>query len=241
MGLTENQLKQIRALRMKKSRKEQGLFLVEGPKLVEEALNSSATVEEVYALQGFLPEGIKHQEITPKQLQRISNLSSPNGCFALVKYPSEVSLQFTSKLTLALDRINDPGNLGTILRIADWFGVKEVVCSPDSVDYSSPKVVQSSMGAVFRVSVSYDNLINVAEQFKSATGGQVLTADMQGVSIHSYNPAKPMLLAMGSESHGVHPELRALSDQALHIPGEGKAESLNVGVSTGIICSALLR
>lgn len=241
MGLTENQVKQIRALRMKKGRKEQGIFPVEGPKLVEEALNSSAEVLGVYALPGFLPRGIRQQEITAKQLQRISNLSTPNGCFALVKTPSFSVPAYTGQLTLALDRINDPGNLGTILRIADWFGIKEVICSVDSVDFTSPKVVQSSMGAVFRVAVHYVNIEEEVKRFKAEKKGDVLTADMQGTPIYDYQPAKPMLLIMGSESHGVLPGLKALSDVPLHIPGEGRAESLNVAVSTGIICSALLR
>jgi len=198
VGISKNQIKQIRALQTNKGREVYQQFVVEGPKLVEEALASRVDIEAVYALEGAL--------------------------------------------TLALDRINDPGNLGTLLRIADWFGMKQLICSPDSVSYLNPKVVQASMGAVFRIPVFYQPLREVCTQFQTEQKGTVYMAHMKGESMYESKVELPAMLVLGSESHGVEQELLDNNSfKPIHIPGNGQAESLNVAVSAGILSAQLLK
>lgn len=243
MSLSKNEIKDLRFLQSKRGREDQGLYLVEGPKLIEEAVKSGAKIQTIYSTdESFNLKG-DFKLISNKELSQVSLLKTPNKAIAtvLMNQPDFTKFQ-DKKLTLVLDRINDPGNLGTILRIADWFGISQIICSPGSVEHTNPKVVQASMGAVFRVKVYQMEIKEAVEEFKSQfPDGNVLVADMAGESIHESSYADHAMLIMGSESHGIDPSVLDLGVKRIHIPGYGRAESLNVGVATGIICSTILK
>ncbi len=171
-------------------------------------------------------------------MERISGLVNPPGILALVHFPETLKVETDSdeKFVLALDEIKDPGNLGTILRTADWFGIRTVIASENSVDIYNPKVIQASMGAVFRIHYQTTDLCKQLNTLKSQ-GFKILGADMKGESIYSFQfPAKAVLV-MGSESHGISADVHQLLDTRLTIPSFGKTESLNVGVAAAIILS----
>lgn len=218
-----------------------GRFLAEGDKLVREAMCSRAAIREIYALPDWdgLDEaqsaGFDIELIDQKQLDQICELRNPNQAVALIDTPSiaeEIGL--TEGWHIYLDRIRDPGNLGTILRIADWYGLKEILCSPESVEAYNQKVVQASMGAVFRVnvrSISEDNLINLARD----SGLLLYATVMDGESIHSQKAEPKGILLLGNEAQGLSSTLLQAASQRISIPGRGAAESLNVAVATGIL------
>ena len=243
MSITKNEIKDLRFLHSKRGRDDQGLFMIEGPKLIEEAIRSKAPIKCIYSVDEWSNWKGGFKLLSSKELRQVSTLKTPNKAIATVEYKPKVFSQFSNhKLVLALDRINDPGNLGTILRIADWFGINQIICSPESVEYSNSKVVQASMGAIFRVDVFQmdltDSISKFKEQFPNAA---VLAADMAGDSIHELDLPENSMLIMGSESHGIDPNLLKSITKRVHIPGDGKAESLNVGVATGIICSSIMK
>lgn len=242
MGISRNEIKRIRFLQTNKGRAEYHQFLVEGPKLVDEALASKADIDVIYAVEGTLPQRIKHEVVSHKELSQISGLKTPNASIAVVNYKAPKWNGIQGDLTLVLDRINDPGNLGTLLRIADWYGMKQLICSPDSVSHLNAKVVQSSMGAIFRVPVFYRSIMEVCSEFREQQNGEVFLAHLNGQSMFEIDVQKPALLVMGSESHGVDKDLLNHSGfKRIHIPGNGSAESLNVAVSAGILSAQLMK
>jgi TrmH family RNA methyltransferase len=237
--LSNNQMKLVKSLHQKKYRDEHGLFLVEGVKLVNEAIHAEAKLEMiVYACE---PEELPFQlpensyKVSPKDLGRISALKNPNRVLAVCHKSTDISEE-PSNWQLALDQISDPGNLGTIIRICDWMGINQIVCDRDSVDLYNPKVVQASMGSIFRVKVLYKDL---AEYLENSSFDSILEADMSGTSVNDFEFPEKGILVMGSEAHGLRPEVSALCTGKVSIPQFGGGESLNVAVSAGILLSHL--
>lgn len=244
--LTQAQIKLIRSLSDKKARKENALFIVEGVKGVSELLNSSLELRALYCVKEWEKEvPLKHQKrtqvITDELLNRISHLTHPNKVLALVDIPNNGKLnpEVINENTLLLDGINDPGNLGTIIRLAHWFGIKKIICSKNTVDVYNPKVIQATMGSFAYVNVFYEEL----EEFISGLKMPVYCADMQGENIFETKIKHPFALIMGSESHGVSKELAAKC-KALTIPSFEKTnkppDSLNVAIAASIILSQVI-
>ena len=236
--LSRNQIKYITDLSQKSVRYAERKFVVEGEKLVAELISSRFTIEGIYAIPGWeSPYGGEIIPVSEKELGRISHLKTPNKVLAVVRMPEENGqLKMDSGLTLFLDRINDPGNLGTIIRMADWFGVNQIICTENSVDVFNNKVIQSSMGSVFRVPVHYVDGMEFLTQFASDFPEiPVLAADMAGETLGEFSFPENAVLVMGSESHGIDSRYRPVIQRWVNIPRFGQAESLNVGVATGII------
>jgi RNA methyltransferase, TrmH family len=240
--LVKSQLKYIQSLGQKKSRDESGLFIAEGPKIVREILQEiPGQVKQVYAVQKWIQENLlllthtETIEVTDAELEKISQLSTPNQVLALVrKFEPAESIPAKGKITLVLETIQDPGNLGTIIRIADWFGVEQVICSPDCADMYNPKVVQASMSSIARVNVLYTDLY---PWLSSLPGIPVYGAMLEGQDVTTMKKQPEGILLIGNESKGVSKEIQQLVQVRITIPQKGKAESLNAAVATGIILS----
>ena len=229
--LTKNQIKLIHSLRQKKFRSLHQMFVVEGVKVVHEFLNSNYDLVDVFSLKLITKFNIK-------ELSKISNFSSPNKVLATFQIPSPSKVNW-SGLVLALDAINDPGNLGTIIRLCDWFGIGDLVCSETTVDCYNSKVVQSSMGSHSRVNITYANLEIVLADSKVCYG-----AFMDGVSIYQEELAETGVIVLGNEANGISKEIEALMDSRLSIPRFGsfkQTESLNVANAAAIILSEFKR
>lgn len=245
MALSQSTLKYIKSLQLQKFRQKYNNFLAEGDKIVSEIIQQlPSTIEQIYAVpewinakQNFLP-AIKHkvQEITTEELKKISGLVTPNQVLAIVQHPGfgldadRVQTDFT----LYLDNIQDPGNMGTILRIADWFGIPHVICSPNCVEVFSPKVVQASMGAFLRVKTVEKTLVEVKAAFPDLP---IYGAVLDGTNIFEMALEKRGILVIGNESKGIAKETEAYLTHRIAIPAApgGGAESLNAAVATGII------
>ncbi len=242
--LVKSKLKYIQTLGQKKFRQEEGLFIAEGPKIVTELLNEPGVeVTEVFASPEWI-EGnktlLKNTAVTgvsDTELERISQLSTPHQVLALVRQFGESdAIVIKGRIVLALDAIRDPGNLGTIIRIADWFGIRQVVCSPDSADCYNPKVVQATMGSIARVKLYYRDL----DQWLSGLENtRVYATLLEGQDITGMKKINEGIILVGNESAGISPGLLQHSNVRITIPRKGKAESLNAAVATGIILSHL--
>ena len=243
-SISNNEIKRIKSLQQKKFRDETGLFVVEGEKMVEEAIASPFEVESVY----------RRDEIGEDAMKRISSLASPSPVLATVRKPSDIVMEdltevkLKSGLYLGLDTIRDPGNLGTILRIADWFGIDAVFAAKDTVDVFNPKVVQATMGAVFRVKMHYVDLCGIAKTFL-ASGGKVYGTFLDGMNMYrkelSTGQDAPVMIVIGNESEGISKEMEALVSDKLYIPpypaDETGSESLNAAVATAITVAEFRR
>lgn len=229
--MTNNEIKMVRSLGQKKFRDSLGLFTVEGEKMLKEAQSSGLEIEAVY----------RRDEIGEDTMSRISSLSSPSPVLAVVRKPAPVAVGKPFKgLYLALDSVRDPGNLGTVVRIADWFGVKAVFASPDTAELYNPKVLQASMGSAFRVPVVYGPLDRLVREFKSE-GHDVIGTFLDGKDIYGMSAPDTALVVMGNESVGISAALSELIDTRVTIPSSGsRADSLNVAVATAVTV-ALLR
>ncbi len=244
--ISKARLKLIRQLNQKKYRFHYGLFLIEGVKLVNELINSSLLIHSIYAVDTWIKENkellskreVKIIEISENELSRISQLSTPNKVLAIAHIPATINVQ-DENLILVLDHIQDPGNLGTIIRTADWFGLKTLVCSEGCVDAYNPKTVQASMGSLFRVQPFYVKLSEWLDKYREKKY-RILAADIHGTPYYQIKPADKTLLILGNESHGLSQKIK-LGAQTITIPGKGKAESLNVAVATGILLSYFTR
>jgi len=241
MSISKNQLKLITSLSQKKYRQKNSLFIAEGIKVVNELLNSSFNVDILFATDDFETtiSSDKIVRISEKDLQKISNLKSPNKVVGLFKIPEEKKLQ-EKGLTIVLDAINDPGNLGTIIRLCDWFGVTQLICSKDTVDCYNSKVVQASMGSLTRISIKYIDLENYLQETNLPT----FIADMNGENVYSSTLPKEAILVMGNEANGVSDELKTLIKNKVSIPRFGETqetESLNVATATAILLSEFKR
>lgn len=216
--------------------------MVEGPKSVEELVNSELVIERIYSTENFdfLSESVIDvvQLISERELDRISGLKTPNKILAVAHLPSAGQIKIDAPLIIALDGINDPGNLGTIVRTAKWFGVNTILCSDKSVDAFDRKVVQSSMGSLFHTNIHHCRLSEELTSLKQ-NGFQVLGADALGTPLNETgSEIKKMVLVIGSESHGLSPEVRSLCDEFIAIPNresDRKVESLNAAVATSIL------
>jgi RNA methyltransferase, TrmH family len=239
--LSINKIKWIRSLHDKKSRDSEGLYLIEGEKMVEEALSTRPElVHTLIELNGVRQPDLAFQgayySCTEKQLNQVSTLKTPNKLLAVVRKPLDQTVDL-SGLVLALDGIQDPGNLGTIMRIADWFGIRQIICSNDTVDCYNPKVVQSSMGAVLRVSINYSDLEEVLSNYT----GKIYGAFLEGNSIYKEQLNQTGIIVLGNEGNGIRKEVSQFITDKIHIPSFGGAESLNVSVAAGIIVSEFKR
>ncbi|MNK23906.1 putative TrmH family tRNA/rRNA methyltransferase [compost metagenome] len=244
--LSKAQISLITSLQNKKYRKQHGLFIVEGIKSVMEFISSSYEVESIFYTDdantkvGKISHNIKSHKLTETEFQKISALKSPQGILALVKLPLQqkiVPSNLKNKFSLVLDDVQDPGNLGTIIRTAEWFGIEHIICSIGTVDAYNPKVVQATMGSLARLQIHYTDLTD----FIPATGLKVYGALLNGQSIYQTVWADEGLIVMGNEGNGISDEIIALIDQAVTIPRIGQAESLNVAVATTIFCSEIAR
>ncbi|KGL58644.1 TrmH family RNA methyltransferase [Polaribacter sp. Hel1_85] len=241
MSISKNQFKLITSLSQKKYRQKHKLFIAEGIKVVQELLNSSLEVETLFCTDDF-STNISDENIvriSETDLKKISNLKTPNKVLGLFKFPDEKAFK-NKGLVIALDAINDPGNLGTIIRLCDWFGVEELICSKDTVDCFNQKVVQASMGSLTRISIRY---VDLAE-YLSATNLPTFIADMDGENVYKTNLPKEGILIMGNEANGVSNEIKKLITNKISIPRFGEiqeTESLNVATATAILLSEFKR
>lgn len=246
-GISNNEIKRVKALQQKKFRDETGLFTVEGEKMVDEAVASPFKVENIY----------RREDIGEDAMKRISALSSPSPVLAVVRKPEDIYIDEVSKLTsllskgglyLALDTIRDPGNLGTILRIADWFGIDAVFATKDTVDVFNPKVVQATMGAIFRVKMHYVDLPALSDVVLTA-GGKIFGTFLDGLNIYSRpldnGDDAPVLIVIGNESEGISPAMAKLVTDRLYIPpypaDDPGSESLNAAIATALTVAEFRR
>lgn len=237
--VSKSELKFIRSLKIKKYRTGEKRFLVEGEKNVLELLASDFQIDKLLVSEQFLE---KHRNVlgqtefsvvSSKILADVSTLVTNDQVLAVAKMKIfSINELDAHQLIVGLDGINDPGNLGTIIRTMDWFGFSQLVCSEDTVDFYNPKVVNATMGSFTRVKVVQTDLPAFLKKFEGAKMG----ADMKGTPLHIWQPVLPLMLIMGSESHGLRPEVSALLNARVTIPKFGSAESLNVGIATGILC-----
>jgi TrmH family RNA methyltransferase len=239
--LSKNQIKLITSLQQKKQRIAHGLFFAEGIKVIQELLESKFDLVHLYTTQNDFQEvsNDKKTIIPESDLKKISALATPNSCLAVFKIPVEKKIK-DSGLIVALDSIRDPGNLGTILRLCDWFGMDQIICSIETVDVYNPKVVQATMGSIARVNVSYIDL----ESFIAQTKLPVFGTFMDGQNIYKTNLPQEGIIIMGNEANGISLELEKLAKNRLSIPRFGnlqKTESLNVATATAIILSEFRR
>lgn len=240
----------IRSLQQKKFRLKEKAFVVEGPKLVNELFRSGYKVLNVYALASWVAEPhitATIEVVSEKEMEQMSALQTPNKVLAVVAIPDDTH-QFTvptSGLHLLIDQIQDPGNLGTIIRIADWFGFQSVICSLDTVDVYNPKVIQSTMGSIFRIPVIYDALPDVLVKNTLGPKLTIYATLLEGKNMYSERLSENGFVLMGNESRGLNPMLLPFVNKAIRIPGPGqkggKAESLNVAIAAGVVCAEFRR
>ena len=249
--LSKALIKRISSYKESKYRNQDKVFVVEGVKVVNELLNSCFEIETICALRQWLDDNsniITNKtnniiEVNEDDLKKISSFSTPNQVLAVVKAPSSKEIVLKDKLVLALDQINDPGNLGTIIRIAHWFGIEDIICSENTVDQFNPKTIQSTMGSLFRVNVSYHNLKSYLQNLPKdyPIYGAVVE---NGENIYEKQVQKQGIIIIGSESHGISNEIIPLINNPITIPNfsiNQRAESLNASIATGIIVSEFKR
>ena len=246
--ISKNRLKELAAYRLQKRCDEEAVFVVEGPKMAAEAMAAAVPLRAVCATGEWIERqkdtnfgNAELFEVSPAELERLSAMKSPNQVWMLAERTSAADAALsatTTPFTLALDRIQDPGNLGTMLRTADWFGVRHVVCSRDTASCFNPKAVQATMGAIFRTRVEYVDL----PAWLDGCGQPVYGASLHGQSLAALQPGNsaPAVLVIGNESRGISPEVMARVSQPVLIPNlGGTAESLNAAVAAGILINWL--
>ena len=232
--ISKNKIKLIRSLNTKKGRENTGLFVAEGPKLVHDLLN-----------EGFIPDEILDNIDDIKKVSFLQHPQSMLGVFKIRKGDNKptIDLLSDSKLVLALDGVQDPGNLGTIIRIADWFGIEDILCSHDTVDCWNPKVVQATMGSIARIKLHYTDLIKMVDDLPSDY--PVYATLLDGNNIYDQPLSHHGMIIMGNEGNGISPELRKRINRKLFIPNyppeRETAESLNVAIATSIVCAEFRR
>jgi RNA methyltransferase, TrmH family len=234
--LSKNKIKLINSLDKKKNRQEAGLFLIEGDKIIQEALTQHKfEIYEVFATDHFQMNDVIIQRVDAKDLKQASFLQHPQNALALVKIP--VTTEQPSGNMLILDDIQDPGNLGTMIRICDWFGIKNIVCSTNSVDVYNPKVVQASMGSIFRSNVFYKNL----EDFLPLLNIPIIATVLGGENAYDLQWEKECAIVIGNEGNGISNSVLNLCSSKVTIPNLGGAESLNASTAAGILISEMNR
>lgn len=240
MSLSKNQLKLITSLHQKKCRTKSGIFIAEGTKVVAEFLNSKFELNQLFCVDDSEYNSLNNVTIISNvELKKISLLTTPNNVVALFKIPVKEILK-TEGLILALDAVNDPGNLGTIIRLCDWFGVDQLVCSKNTVDCYNSKVVMASMGSLTRVSIVYTDL----EEFLQKTTLPKFATLMEGENVYKTKLPSNAILVMGNEANGISDSILNLLNKSVSIPRFGdlqQTESLNVATATAILLSEFKR
>jgi TrmH family RNA methyltransferase len=245
--LSKTHTKYIQSLLHKKFRDEYHLFIAEGPKVVMDLLESRKfTCKEIFALQDWVTGNTKRLStltqatvttVVDFELEKISTLTTPNHVMAVFEKSKEnTAIQTSGKITLVLDTIQDPGNLGTIIRIADWFGITDIICSEGCADMYNPKVVQSTMGSLGRVNIVYTNLPGWLKQHEQV---KIYAASLDGKEVNSLGKLKEGIIIIGNEAHGISNEVMDCVHEKITIARTGKAESLNAAVATGIILAMI--
>ncbi|NJX16156.1 TrmH family RNA methyltransferase [Tamlana crocina] len=237
--LSKNQIKLITSLKQKKFRQQHGFFVAEGIKTINELLQSSLKLHELFTTEPLNNNATKATIVSEKELKRISFLKTPNTALAVFEIPQPKPIK-SDGLIVAIDAVSDPGNLGTIIRLCDWFGIKDLVCSTDTVDCFNPKVVQATMGSITRVDINYVDL----EGFLKNYSGPVFGAFMDGENVYSANLPTSGVLVMGNEANGISKGTESLVTEKIAIPRFGDlqaTESLNVATATAILLSEFRR
>lgn len=243
--LSKNEVKYIQSLHHKKGRVREGVFIAEGRKLVLELLQyRPGWLLRLYATPAFFaqwgnqPDGVTYREVTETDLERITFLQTPQEVLAVVQQPPPppVPLPQTGWV-LALDGIRDPGNLGTLIRLADWFGLAGIYCSPDCVEPWNPKTVQASMGSIFRVPIA----VGLLQDVLAAESRPAVAAGLSGTLLQQFSFPQTGILVIGNEGQGIRPEVLENITQQVHIPQFGRAESLNAAMAAGIILWEIMR
>jgi TrmH family RNA methyltransferase len=232
--LSKNELKYIQSLCHKKQRQEEALFIAEGVKLVDELLNSDYRIKKIYATEVWAEQrpGMETTIVTNDELAKISTLQAPNQVLVIAEQtPVTGQPVFEKQVSLVLDGIQDPGNFGTIIRIADWFGISQIVASPETVELYNPKVIQGTMGSFIRVNVWYRPLPELLSAVKLPVYGALL----DGTDMYQSKAVSEGILIIGNEARGISPGLIPFITHPITIPRMGGAESLNAAVATGII------
>jgi len=242
MNISKNQLKLITSLSQKKYRQKHNLFIVEGVKVVNEFLKSNFKLHTLFYTDEFVTDSIRKDKlvcVSESDLKKITNLKNPNKVLGLFQIPDKKNIE-DKGLVVVLDAINDPGNLGTIIRLCDWFGVKELICSKDTVDCYNAKVVQASMGSLTRISIHYTDII----KYLTVSGLPKFIADMNGENVYKTLLPKEGVLIMGNEANGVSNEVKEFVNTIVSIQRFGdtqETESLNVATATAILLSEFRR
>ncbi len=249
--ISKNELKYFSSLLIKKYRQQEEKFIVEGLKIVEEGLNSSYKCDAVIATPAFIdsfPDVInilrkktnRVEELKSIDFQKISDTKSPQGIAAVFNknYPKKNLNELKDKIIVLIDNISDPGNVGTIIRTCDWFGLYNVLISDQSVEFLNPKVVRASMGSIFHLNIYDEIFANDLSNLKS-NGYQIICADTKGKNIFTFKTNKKSILTFSNESSGPSEKVKTLADDFITIPGKGRAESLNVSSAASIIISKL--
>ena len=239
--LSKTQAKYIQSLVHKKFREQYGQYIIEGPKLLSEAMTANHTsIRNIYAYPEWLEKnefltlqkGIDIIPVSEDEMKKISALSTPGPVLAILQMPQKPVVNAFPGITLLLDAIQDPGNLGTIIRTADWFGIKNIVCGDGCVDCYNPKVIQSTMGSIFRVNMIYNDLSAFLDQWP---GIPVLASSLDGSLLKETKQEKQAFLVIGNESRGISQGILQRATVKVRIPGGGDTESLNASVATGIL------
>lgn len=257
--ISKNSQKIIRSLELKKNRKKENLFVAEGPKVVGDLIRSGFSAQTLYAVKSWIAENdelldsqgnskpVGVVEISDEELRRISFLQHPQQVLGVFQIPMHESVPdvdwYKDNLCIALDGVQDPGNLGTIIRIADWFGIDTILCSKDTVDAYSPKVVQATMGSIARVKIHYISLIDKLKELEGTV--PVYGTLLDGNNIYKEELTRNGIIIMGNEGKGLTEEVRAIVNHKLFIPSfppeRPTAESLNVAIATAIVCAEFRR
>lgn len=247
--MTKNDVKELQSLRSTKGRKESGIFAIEGNKLVEELLKSNFKINNIFTTEQWVEKNpvfankiADYELVTSKQMEQISNFVTPPGIFATAMMPNYkiTPKDADNQLILLLDGINDPGNLGTIIRTADWFGIKKIVISEDTCDPWQPKVIQSTMGSIFRIQIVETDIVKFLKEVKKPVFGAL----MEGKNIyHTHINDNQGVVIIGSESHGIRENVMPFVSCPINIPRakDSQTESLNASVAAGIILSEISR
>lgn len=236
-------IRYVKSLQDKKQRQKYSQFIVEGEKSITELLKSRYNVVKIYALGDWMAnnyhliKGHDAEEISFDNLKQMSSHQSPQKVMAIVDIPEPLEILQDRGLILALDEIQDPGNLGTIIRIADWYGIKNIICSKGCTDVFNPKCINSTMASFLRVNVVYDDIVKISKQLNLP----IMAAVLNGLNVHQESLPKNGILIIGNEGHGIHPEILKFAEIKLTIPRFGEAESLNAAVSTAILLDNLIR
>lgn len=243
--MTKADIQLVRALNDKRGRDEHGLFVAEGEKLIAEIRSSALKVRKIFALEGLF-SGAEVEVVGSKEMERLSLLKTPSKALAVVEIPHHTIRleELRGHLVLALDEVQNPGNLGTIIRLADWFGITEILCSHNSADCFNPKVVQATMGAILRVKVHYCDLAQTLRR-AAETGIPIYGTFLEGESLYKADLTTDGIIVMGNEGRGISPAIGECVNRKLLIPPypaeRPTSESLNVAMATGIICAEFRR